>query len=168
MPQDTNLYDLVAQESARQGMPREKVLALALAAIANGRLPVRLPDDVSLDAPLTTGGSWRTLIRGAEAAVERQPAFFAGWFRSIAVDQARFRKWLKDNWPGYSKPLRGRKPTKREAVETAMRARLRNDLTVGALANMHEKELEAQFGASRTTCRNARTSVLAEAEFRRG
>jgi hypothetical protein len=51
MPQDTSLYELVAQESARQGMPREKVLALALAAIANGRLPVRLPDDVSLDAP---------------------------------------------------------------------------------------------------------------------
>jgi hypothetical protein len=158
---EDNLYDLIARESGRRGKPREEVLALALRAIATDRLMVRLPDGATLDTPLHHGGTWRGLIWGGVAAVERRPTFFAPWFRSIMVQPTLIRRWFDENWNGLT-PRRGPVPRKLEKVIADMRAMLQNRLTREGLARMPGKVMAAKFGASRTTCGEARKVVLSE------
>jgi hypothetical protein len=56
---------------------------------------------------------------------------------------------------------RGRKPTIIGGIKTKMLAELRQgDLTVVQLNNLLEKQLVERYGASRTTCRDARSEVL--------
>lgn len=58
---------------------------------------------------------------------------------------------------------RGRRPVKREATKEAMRENIRaGRITADGLADMQEKNLEADYGVSRDTARKARDAVLSE------
>ena len=65
-----------------------------------------------------------------------------------------------------AKRKRGRHPTKLEAIKDAMRSKIKEGtITRGRLNEMLEKELKAEFGASRSTCREARNAILSESGF---
>jgi hypothetical protein len=158
-----NLYDLIARESASDGIPREKLLSLALRAIADNKLEAHFPDNVLLDEPLLNGVTWRRLLYEGAAAIERNPTYYAGWFRSITVEIANFRKWFRKNWDGRLPPMRGRKPSKFETVKAAMIGDIRGGrLTRDGLADMLQKTMKERYGAARSTCEKARSDVLRE------
>jgi hypothetical protein len=100
MAEEANLFDLVAWESSRRSMPLAAVLEAALTAIAADQISVALPGGASLDAPLPhVGKLWRSLIAEGATAVERDPSFFARWFKAISVNVRDFNRWLDGAMP---------------------------------------------------------------------
>ena len=158
-----NIYDAVADVSARRGIPREAILARALREIAAGRLAADLPEDAALDTRLHGNVTWRDLLYQGALAVEHRPSFFAGWFRSIGVHPSDVDRWVRQTMEMHNRPTRGPKPTKRQSVIKLMTADLgRNRLSLAELESMKEKTMEHRYRASRFTCRNARNMVLSD------
>ena len=95
MTQRENIYDVVARESARHGMPRERLLIETLRAVVRDELPVDF-GGVALDIRLPQSGlTLRQGIEGAILAIERNPGFYVHWFKTITVDIQQFGKWLR-------------------------------------------------------------------------
>jgi hypothetical protein len=159
---DQPLYDLIAQESAKAGRPREQLLVATLQGIAESRLQARSIDGqaLDLDAPFPQGKCWRGLLREAVAAVERNPFFYARWFHSIAVAPADLRRLVGEDPKLPCRP--GRRPKQRLEAKEKMRDALANGLSRHQLRDMPVKELAGRFGPSETTCRRAREAVLQE------
>lgn len=68
--------------------------------------------------------------------------------------------------PEAAKRKRGRHPKKLEETKDAMRTKIKEGtLTPELLKKKLEKELQAMFGVSRSTCRDARKAILSESEF---
>jgi len=112
-PERKSLRELVMDEAAARGIPREKLWEWACLAIARNELPVSLPDNVSLDARVLGGGeTWRNLVRSAALAAERGNDLARyQWTRAITLDPRTFRKWL-DGVQG-ALPLPARRPSRR-------------------------------------------------------
>lgn len=95
--QETNIYDLTAQESASAGSPHSKLLIEAFTAIAQEQLRARFGDSAStIRSPAQPGYTWGAMVRQGIAALERKPHFFARWFRFIFVDLDDYRRWRND------------------------------------------------------------------------
>jgi hypothetical protein len=89
-----NIYDLTARESAWLGLPHSELLLDAFKAIAREELVAHFnqsPSDTIMFA--RTWITWRHLIDQAIPALERDPHFFVGWFRSVMVDLADYHHW---------------------------------------------------------------------------
>jgi hypothetical protein len=90
------LYDLIAWTSARHGLPREQLLVRAFRAIVTNELPATA-GTIGLDQRLPPGPTLREVITGAITAIERDPHFFAYWFKEIVVRRSDFDQWLLQN-----------------------------------------------------------------------
>jgi hypothetical protein len=120
------LYDLVARESALRGLPREQLLVAASHAIVNDKLQVDV-GEVGLDHRLPQGTTWRKAIAGSIPAIERDPHFFAHWFKQIGVLPSDFHKWLDTETTPSEVPLPLRSsnrllPAPREELRRALTA----------------------------------------------
>ncbi len=163
MAREVNLYDLVAEIGAKQGIPLERLLVAALVAVADGRLSVQLPNAVPIDTLIHGNLSWRALIVGGARAVERRPNYYASWFRSIIVDAAELRAWARGSRQFRVQQSPGPKPTKRQSVANRMMEDLRSQrLARSELEAMLEKTMAERYRVSRDTCRKARNMVLSE------
>ena len=79
----TNIYDLTARESLWVKSPHADLLIEAFKAIVDNKLSAILD------------GSSSTAIgpaRQAISALDRNPHFFVGWFRSVLVDPTQYRR----------------------------------------------------------------------------
>jgi hypothetical protein len=88
------LYNLVARQSARHGLPREQLLVQAFQAIVNNELRVDF-GNMGLDQRLPQGLTSRQVIAGVIPAIERDPNFFAPWFKQIVVAPSDFDRWFR-------------------------------------------------------------------------
>jgi hypothetical protein len=95
LQQRENIYDLVARESARRGVPREKLLIQAFRAVVNDELSVDF-NGCALDERMPQGTSPRQSLRGMISTIEREPTFFVFWFRLVTVDIQLFDRWLRN------------------------------------------------------------------------
>ncbi len=92
----SSIYDLTARDSASIGLPHAPLLIEAFKAILDKdeKLPPTFDESSSTKIVLAQSGvSWRAAIHGAISALERNPHFFVGWFRSVFVDQTDYRRW---------------------------------------------------------------------------
>jgi hypothetical protein len=88
--EEANIYDLTAREGALVGSPHCELLVEVLNAISEKKLQARF------DGKPLPPGPWFTLdylVRQAISALERNPNFFVGWFRSIMVNPSDYRQW---------------------------------------------------------------------------
>ena len=106
LSQRENIYDLVARESARRGVPREKLLIQAFRAVVKDELSVDF-NGVALDERMPQGTSPRQSLSGMISTIEREPNFFAFWFRLITVDIQQFSDWLRSAHKRPRGPRRG-------------------------------------------------------------
>jgi hypothetical protein len=104
-----SLRDLVEAGAARyHHVPRE-LWALALDAIAQGALPVSLPNSASLDSRSSGGRVWRELFAETSRVTQySNAAAFAGWTQDVMLNPDEFEKWLQtkkdDDRPAHRQP----------------------------------------------------------------
>jgi hypothetical protein len=123
----TNIYDLTARESAWVNSPHAELLIEAFKGIVDKKLTA------ILDGSSTTaiGAAYKAI-----SALERNPLFFVGWFRSVLVDKALYRRWRNDNSKQriLTQAQRPRRPS-RNAVLHGMAEYLDHERTQGRVGS---------------------------------
>jgi hypothetical protein len=102
--QKANIYDLTARESAWVGLPHAELLIDAFKAIDQKHLQAHF------DESPPTGVTWRSLVNQAITALERDPHFFARWFRLVMVDLSDYRRWRDQTSKQYDSVGSKRRP----------------------------------------------------------
>ena len=99
--QEDNIYDLTARESARC-RPHVDLLIDAFADIAQGKLKASFePENDPLSFTIAVGLTWRNtvtrrnMLAEAVQALQRNPRFFARWFRCVLVTYDDYLRWRR-------------------------------------------------------------------------
>ena len=130
-PKRENIFDLTAHESARLGLPPSELLIEAFEAVAQKKLQAHFDESPSTTILIArTGVTWRALIKQAISALERDPHFFARWFRFVMVDMNDYRHWRKTTLKEQEPPrIKFRSPVSQ--VQKGMERYLDGELAAG-------------------------------------